>query len=518
MQSDVKGHGHDRMNFLEIIQQVTRSPVSQENLLKDAQLTCAYRDIPELFDRLDEWFDENRVAAEDYLAYECVNTVPGALTLLYLLKSGVSFVLLPPLSSRNGKPGVPSFLPQFCKYKVTLQSLPFHSESRDLRNPQNFIQISPNEHWSESFLPQPPDQGPKVFLRTSGSIGSPKMVAHSHAKLLGNALNCVQRFRLNSDDRITVPVPIFHMYGFGAGFLPGFFVGASLDLQETPNILTYLARERQFNQNVVYLTPTLGEMLLKGRRRSEPYKLVVTAGDRIKPETFRAFDTRLGNLVNLYGSTEMGAIAASEPDDTVNVRTATVGPPFPGVSMQLREITLDAGTEADGIGKLYCRHRYGFEGYVDSTGHWIGFGSEAAPEWFETRDLGRILPNGYVEVLGRCDHSVNRNGLLVLYSDIELAVESLAGLERSFVVVQGESRRGDRVIACCLPKKEFSLQPDQLRTACFQVLPRHAVPDEIRLLSTMPTLPNGKINRVALAEMPAQPLPSQTYQVKELSS
>jgi acyl-CoA synthetase (AMP-forming)/AMP-acid ligase II len=73
---------------------------------------------------------------------------------------------------------------------------------------------------------------PKIYLQTSESTGNPKMATHLHTKLMGNAFNCVERLGLTSEDRIAIPVPIFHMYGLAAAFLPGVVVGASIDLQK----------------------------------------------------------------------------------------------------------------------------------------------------------------------------------------------------------------------------------------------------------------------------------------------
>jgi acyl-CoA synthetase (AMP-forming)/AMP-acid ligase II len=75
---------------------------------------------------------------------------------------------------------------------------------------------------------------------------------HSHDKLLKNAQNCVNRWELDGKDRMTIPVPIFHMYGLGAAFLPGILAGASIDFQANSNLLKYLQREKDFNPNIAW--------------------------------------------------------------------------------------------------------------------------------------------------------------------------------------------------------------------------------------------------------------------------
>jgi acyl-CoA synthetase (AMP-forming)/AMP-acid ligase II len=55
-----------------------------------------------------------------------------------------------------------------------------------------------------------------IYFQTSGITGIPKLVAHSAAKLLRNATNCVARLNLTRDDRIAIPVPLYHRSGCNA--------------------------------------------------------------------------------------------------------------------------------------------------------------------------------------------------------------------------------------------------------------------------------------------------------------
>ena len=152
-----------------------------------------------------------------------------------------------------------------------------------------------------------------------------------------NALACVDRWRLTADDRLSVPVPIFHSYGFGAAFLPGLLAGAAMDFGSGGNILRYLEREERFDPNVAFLTPALCDMFLTVRKSPRPYRLAVTAGDKIKRETMAGFEPRFGPLLNLYGSAEMGAVSSAAPDDPADRRLATAGYPLAGIELRVEE-------------------------------------------------------------------------------------------------------------------------------------------------------------------------------------
>ena len=109
-----------------------------------------------------------------------------------------------------------------------------------------------------------------------------------------------------ASDRVAIPVPIAHMYGFGAAFVPAVLAGASIDLQPNANVLRYLAREPDFDPTVAYLAPSFGDALVRVRKAPRPYRLTIMAGDRLTGELFDGYEALHGRLVNLYGSTELG--------------------------------------------------------------------------------------------------------------------------------------------------------------------------------------------------------------------
>lgn len=476
---------------MNILDQAIGSASAQTNGLTDGQITCSYQEIPEIFAGIERRFAEAEIGQEDCLALESINSVPNALLLLYLLSKGYNFLLSP--KAANGPP-----LPKFCRYAVVAESLTADGNPSDLREPSRFLTFLQQEEWiQESGRTDSPDS--RLYLRTSGSTGRPKLAVHSHGKLLGNALNCVERLGLNSGDRIAIPVPITHMYGLGAAFLPAVAVGAAIDLQPGANLLRYLQRETQFVPNVAFMTPVFCETLLKGRKSERAYKLTVAAGDRMKEETFAEFESRFGCLVKLYGSTEMGAIAASSPDDPRELRGKTVGKPMTGVRLRLAEETPESGADPDGLGELWCQHEYGFAGYVDDQGKPHSQNLPSQGNWFSTRDLGRIGADGRVDVFGRCDHSVNRNGLLVFFADVEKAMETLEGIEQVVVIAKGESQRGKGLAAYCVLTKDATLTASDIRSACFDVLPRHGIPDLVFIIDSLPLLPNGKVDRMKLS-------------------
>jgi acyl-coenzyme A synthetase/AMP-(fatty) acid ligase len=468
------------MRFAAVFQSLALAPDTQAHGLSDGRFACAYAQLPQLLAEVQHWLQAQGVEAGDCLALECLNAVPAALGLLALLQRGQSFALLPP-SEGDAKAEALKPMPRFCRYRLRVRRAADKDGVALAGFAQRFFSLAANP----DYAPGPAIAPGKLYARTSGSMGAAKLAVHDQARLFGNAQNCMEQYGFASSDRLALPIPIFHLYGAAAAFLPAVLAGACVDLQERANVLRYLERERQFQPNAVYLTPVLCEMLLKGLRSPRQYRWAVTSGQRIGADLFRAFDACIGGrLVNQYGSTEMGATAACAPGAPLQERMAYIGPPMPGVQLEVRP---------DGL--LWCQHPFGYEGYVDESGAWLR--QMAADEWHCTGDLAEQAATGHIRVLGRAGDSVNRRGYLVLLADIEARLEKLEGVGQAAVIACGAE--GERLAAFCVAKPGAVLEAGQIRAACFELLPAYAIPDRVEIAAALPLLPSGKIDRQALA-------------------
>ncbi len=456
--------------------------------MTDGLETVFYAELTGHLDRLDAHFAAAGVTTRHPVALECSQSVAGALAILWVMSRGHDVVLLPELAESAKEAGTPRFIPSFCSHVITA------SAGRDL----------PETAANKAFTEEPlvaDFEGPDLYLRTSGSTGVPKLSRMSHQKWLNNALACVERWNLTAADRLSVPVPIFHSYGFGAAFLPGLLAGSAMDFGSGGNILRYLDREAAFQPNVAFLTPALCDMFLTVRKTPRFYRLAVTAGDKIKRETMAGFEPRFGPLLNLYGSAEMGAVSAASPDDPAEHRLATAGYPLVGIELRVDPAGVDIeAAEGEQVGLLHCRQKNGFAGYLIQENNWR-FEPRGDDEWFATSDLARIRDDGYLEVLGRSGLSVKRDGLLVVFAEVEAAVERVEGIQRAVVVAAGETRRGVRLVAVCLRRDGETPTAEEVRSRCFDLLPRYAVPDEVMIVDTLPHLPSGKVDRRAVREL-----------------
>lgn len=467
--------------------------------LSDGRHEVVGADVPPALATIDAFLTAHGIAAHDPVVLECTNTVPGALALLALLRRGTTVVLVP-YPGANAPSGP---LPRFVTRRIRVAHPSMYRGEVALDQPASFLTLHEVEV-SHPLASDAPLRRHRLILRTSGSLAEPKWVVHSHAGMWANASNVVERVGLMASDRVLMPVPIAHAYGLGACFLPALAAGASVDVLEGANLLRYLERERAFRPTIAFLSPNLCAMVVRPRDPPDHYRHIVLAGDKLSPDLLGQAEAIFRRVVNLYGSTEMGAVCAGDARPSLASAAVTVGRPLPGVRLRVEPRALDEldaveATAHGEVGELMCAYPHLCLGYVDLHGTPIAFDSPSHPGWYATRDLARIHADGAVEVLGRVDHATNRDGHLVMLGEVERALARLSGVASAAVVLGAASLRGRAIIGFVTAQGDAALDVAQLRRAALAALPAYAVPDELRVLPALPVLASGKLDRRTLA-------------------
>jgi acyl-coenzyme A synthetase/AMP-(fatty) acid ligase len=437
------------------------------------------------------------ISPRDCIAVPVRSDVRSAVTVLALLARGQSMLLWrQSLPMENGD--IPAgILPSFCRYALVDSGSAVDVPDSTI-GPGAF-HVAPCARAAQAAAPAAP---PFVYVATSGTTGVPKIAVFQHDTLLGNARNCIGRLRLGAADRIIIPVPLAHMYGLGAAFLPAVQAGAGIRLVGEANLVRYLQAEAEFEPTVAFLTPSFCHLLLKGRKQARPYRLTVLAGDLASERTFADYEQRHGCTVNLYGSTELGVISAGCPQDSFDVRRDTVGKPLPGVRLAPPAGESLAAQAPGELFPLRIDHPYGCAGYADDAGHPSMPKTLYEAGWYNTRDLGRLDGDGRIRVSGRFDHAVKRDGVLVAFADVERVLLQVDGIDRT-IVLAGDAMtpRGRELVAVCIAVEGASMDAAALGRVARRQLPGHAVPDRFVFLKELPLTATAKPDRVALGTM-----------------
>jgi acyl-coenzyme A synthetase/AMP-(fatty) acid ligase len=485
----------DRYTFQSLIRRVAGHSDNQDSALADRFHECRYPQIPQYLEPIQAFLKANGVAARDCVTLEVNNSVRGALTVLALLDAGFSFTTTPVPGQGARAVGSELKPPSFSRFVLTVSTQKPTAALADL-SASSFLDIRPNDTFDPAAA-APAEDEPRLFFRTSGSMGAAKLAMYRYPAFYRNALSALAVREFEPSHRIALPTPIFHVYGLGAGFLAGLAGGASIDFQERSNILRFFEREADFAPNVAYVTPSFCEMLIRGRRSPRPYRFMITSGDRISASTFKRSEDLHGPMINQYGATELGVVAATRLDTPYELRCRTVGRPLDGVEFRL----VPSGAGTSGQGELQIRHSCGFEGYVDLDGHPLVPPQSFDGEWYRTGDLAEEGPEGTLMVLGRCDLSVNRQGVLLPLAEVESRMRELAGVQEVAVAPGPENLRGRSLVAFCVMADGHETTGSALRASYAVGAPAFSVPEVVHIVSALPKLASGKIDRQSLAKL-----------------
>ncbi|MDZ8092001.1 MAG: amino acid adenylation domain-containing protein [Nostoc sp. DedQUE05] len=117
---------------------------------------------------------------------------------------------------------------------------------------------------------------------------------------------------------------------------------------------------------------------------------------------------------------------------------------------------------------------------------------------YKTGDLGRWLPDGNIEFLGRIDHQVKIRGFRVELGEIETFLLQHPNVRENVVVVQQDEPGNLQLVAYVVAKTQAVPNISELRSFLKEKLPDHMLPSAFVMLENLPLAPSGKVDRKAL--------------------
>lgn len=337
-----------------------------------------------------------------------------------------------------------------------------------------------------------------AVVYTSAMRGTPLGAVLTHRNLITNARQTVQAAGQSPDDHLLAVLPFSHLFGLTVSLMAPLFAGARVTtMPRFKAIAAVDAIEREGITEVVGVPAVFAGMLAAierrgGRLRAPALRLCICGGAPLPLALQEQWLAATGvELRQGYGLTEASPVALfnAMPQDNV---PGTLGLPFPGVSVTIRDPATSAECAPGTPGEICIAGDTVFRGYVGEVGapgslRPVPAGVRAASEglrtingWLHTGDRGLLRPDGRVEFLGLIKSMFTRNGFNIYPAELERAVAAMPGVARVRVsAIPDPAREHD--IGLDVVTTDAALTEAHVKAWCETELAQYKQPSQVRV-------------------------------------
>jgi amino acid adenylation domain-containing protein len=498
--------------------QVARTPGRVALIAGNERLT--FGELNARANQVARWLAARGVRRDVFAGICLERSVPAIVALLGILKAGGAYVYLDPSypAHRLQEMARDSAVRLVITDRVLAATIFGQTESVELLFPDS-AEIAQQEATNLGASVDLDD--PAYLIYTSGSTGRPKGAVEVHGSMTSRL--------------ISVPLPdiqpsdvccLNSSLSFGISASRLFFPlvqGAPvvvLDERSVKDVGRFVNAIDSHRITSVFMVPALLREVLRlleqGVGRLTSLRAVTVSGGALLPDLIDRFRRALPEtlLINIYGSTEIGTTAAMRVIDASTPSSPpSIGKPVANTKIYILEhglnpvppgATGEICVAAEHLAREYLNQpRLTAERFLASP-----FAEKTRERLCRTGDLGRYLPNGEIEFLGRADHQVKIRGYRVELGEIESVLLCHPAIQDGVVVAHGAEEE-KRLVAYLVSTAAVPPGASELRRFAAGQLPDYMLPAAFIMLPQLPLTDAGKVDRAALPE------PSQTGTVAE---
>ena len=342
---------------------------------------------------------------------------------------------------------------------------------------------------------------------TSGTTGLPKGATLSHHNILNNGFFVGERLRYTPDDRICLPVPFYHCFGCVLGNLAALTHGSAIILPaESFDAEACLRAVEAERCTSLYGVPTMFIAELEhpafATYRLDSLRTGIMAGSSCPIEVMRQVIDRMHmtDVTICYGMTETSPVSfQSNIDDPLEARVSTVGSVHPHLECKIVDPATGAVVDRGAPGELCTR------GYAVMLGYWndpkaTGEAIDGA-RWMHTGDLGVMLEDGHVNIVGRLKDMVIRGGENIYPREVEEFFYGHPKVGDVQVIGVPDVKYGEELCAWIRLRDGETATADELRDYCRGQIAGYKIPRYIRFSTEFPMTVTGKIQKFRMREI-----------------
>jgi len=489
----------------EILREETLADLFRETAKKHAQHTALiFNQISLSYAELDQWSD----AVARFLNQQGIGKGakvgiwwPRGLELhvaiLGIIKAGAAYV---PLDREMPAERVELVMNEvgasacFCEHQINASCL-------QLEVPPRGAEKNAEATVASDGIGAGPDDDAYV-LYTSGSTGKPKGIPITHRQIC---------HLVRAEQYIFNILPTDKVYqGFSVSFdmwceetWVSYLAGATLWIADNTTSKAIDELSDTLRTQGITILHAVPSLLAVVEDTIPSIRLINAGGEACTPQVLARWATPSRRFFNSYGPTETtvsATMAELHPGDNI-----TIGLPIPNYGLAV-------------VDEQYNPVPLGERGELVISGPGVSNGYVNLPELtaekflnkpeplalmpgnriYRTGDAATINTDGSIDFLGRLDDQIKLRGYRIELGEIESRLNALQGVSAAAVSVKKDSNDQDQLVGYLVPDGTINLDDALIRLELAKFLPPYMVPGTIAILSEMPRMPSGKVNRKAL--------------------
>jgi len=488
----------------------------QDNIAIESGTTqLTYSDIGRRSDRVANYLLSKGIKKETFIGVMMDSKIGFIITMLGIIKARCVFV---PMDSDHPDERIKSMMNK-CDMTMMITDQVKYSQQFSIVNNVVYKDImdgdSENSVNTEDMEYSPLDRIYVYF--TSGTTGEPKAILGKNESVLQFIKWETEAFEINEKSRISQ----FTTIGFDA-FLRDVFLpllnGGTLCIPQDNDIILKEDKLKQWIEDerieLIHCVPSLFQLIQNqcDGYEFESLKYILLSGERLRPTLLKPWFAKYNNrikIVNLYGATETTMIRTMHvvTESDLGKERIPIGKPIKGS----RVVILDEGMQPCKIGvvgELYIRTPYSTYGYFNdptlTREKFIPNPFNNNPEdlIYKTGDLGQLLPDQTIDLLGRIDRKVKIRGNLIELEEVENILRPHSMLDE-IVVIKKETPAGQGLlVAFVITNAGEIIAFDKVRKTldeyAMEKMPSYMIPQDYIQLDQIPRKSNGKIDYTEL--------------------
>jgi fatty-acyl-CoA synthase len=332
---------------------------------------------------------------------------------------------------------------------------------------------------------------------TSGTTGTPKGATLTHDNIVNNANFVTSTIDFTADDRLCIPVPLYHCFGMVMGTLGCVSKGAAMIFPgEGFDPAATLKALQAEHCTGLYGVPTMFVAMIEHADFKDAdfssLRTGIMAGAPCPIEVMKKVVSmmNMSQVTIAYGMTETSPVSfQSHVDDPLEKRVSTVGRIHPHVEVKI--VDKDGAVAAIGESGELCTR-----GYSVMKGYWDDEERTAeaidADGWMHTGDLATIDADGYCNIVGRVKDMVIRGGENVYPREVEEFLYRHPKVSAVQVFGVPDPKYGEELAAWIVTAPGESLTADDIKQFCQGQIAHYKIPRYVRFKPELPMTVTGK--------------------------